>query len=188
MNSSLSLDCLSPLGFMTVLSMPSINTPKYCKSQWDTLYRKRNRKSNPHKNKGFLSNKKWLLNGHFVVLRIALSINQSIILRDYKQNDLRGCHHLEFTSFQLSYLWVSRCNPSAFISTASIGCHYNTRTLPEITEETVLHPSVYQTGFLGYPSWWGRKKREQPLCILVYLGIILEQSSKVSSSWIWFFN
>lgn len=58
MNSILSPDCLSPLGFMTVLSMPLINTPNYCKSQWDTLYRKRNRKYNPHKNKGFLSNKK----------------------------------------------------------------------------------------------------------------------------------
>lgn len=123
-----------------------------------------------------------------MVPRIALSINQSIILRDYKQNDLRDCYHLESISFQLSYLWVSRCNPIAFISTASIGCHCRTSTLPEITGETVLHPPVYQTGFLGYPSWWGRKKRGQPLCILVYLGMILEQSSKVFSSWIWFFN
>lgn len=188
MKSILSPDCLSPLGFMTVLSRPSINTPNYCKSQWETLYRKSNRKYNPHKNKGFLSNKKWLLNGLFAVPRIALSINQSIILRDFKQNDLRDCYHLEFISFQSSYLGVSRCNPIAFISTASIGCQCSTSTLPEITEETVLHPSVYQTGFLGHPSWWGRKRREQLLCILVYLGIILEQSSKGFSSWIWFFN
>lgn len=188
MNSILSSDCLLPLGFLTVLSMPSINTPNYCKSQWDTLFRKSNSKYNPHKNKVFLSNNKWLLNRLFAVPRIALSIKQSIILRDFKQNDLRDCYHLEFMSFQSSYLWVSRCNPIAFISTATTGCHCSTSTLPEITEKTVLHSSVYQTGFLGHPSWWGKKRREQPLCILVYSGIILEQSSKVFSLWIRFFN
>lgn len=52
-----SLDCLSPLDFTTVLSMPSINTFNYRISQWATPYIKSNRKCNAHKRKEFLPNK-----------------------------------------------------------------------------------------------------------------------------------
>lgn len=52
------LEFLSPPDFMAVLSMPSIKTPSYCKSQWETLHIKSNPKYNAHKNKEFLPNQK----------------------------------------------------------------------------------------------------------------------------------
>lgn len=39
------LECLAPLDFIAVLSMPSINISNYCKSQWTIFYINSNRKN-----------------------------------------------------------------------------------------------------------------------------------------------